>query len=117
MKVDGRLDKLIERNRQTPKIQLKKVCRNCGALKFPLRKGLCHACNEYARRNGVSRPVQVTRGGWTRRVCEECQRWFVREAHHAKYCSDCKRKVYLRNHASRERQRRLKVNVTVESMG
>ena len=107
MKVDGRLNKLIERNRQIPKLQLKKICMNCGALAFPLRKGLCHSCNEYNRRNGTNRPIREALDGSIQQICQECQQWFVRMSHHAKYCSNCKRTVYLRKHASYERQGRL----------
>jgi NMD protein affecting ribosome stability and mRNA decay len=36
-------------------------CKQCGKPSKPLRRGLCHACNEYFRRNGTHRPyVDVT---------------------------------------------------------
>lgn len=41
----------------TPRmLYTKKPCTNCEHLYYPLRKGLCHACNEYKRRNGTNRP-------------------------------------------------------------
>ena len=53
MKIDGRLDALrtLEHPSQPPK-----PCNNCQRLLKPLRRGRCHACNEYWRRHGVERP-------------------------------------------------------------
>ncbi len=53
MKVDGRLEKLAS---ITPPIQEPKECSVCNELAKPLRKGVCHRCNEYFRRNGRQRP-------------------------------------------------------------
>ncbi len=33
------------------------ACSNCSRLAKPLRRGRCHACNEYFRRKGFERPV------------------------------------------------------------
>ncbi len=33
-----------------------KMCTNCRRFKKPMRRGLCHACNEYLRRTGANRP-------------------------------------------------------------
>jgi len=61
MKVDGRLDKLVERlpsiwetNRRPDR-----ACRLCGRVSPPKRmwKDRCHRCHEYFRRNGVERPT------------------------------------------------------------
>lgn len=52
MKIDNRLANL--RRPQSTKPPQK--CDNCGNLSKPLRKGLCHTCNEYYRRNGKHRP-------------------------------------------------------------
>jgi very-short-patch-repair endonuclease len=32
-------------------------CRHCGRPYYPLRKGLCAACSQYKRINGISRPL------------------------------------------------------------
>jgi len=53
MKIDGRMDKF--RKLKTI-VKPPKNCTNCGKLAKPLRKGLCHCCNEYYRRNGINRP-------------------------------------------------------------
>ncbi len=36
-----------------------KVCTNCRKKSKPMRKGRCHACNEYLRRNGKERPCEL----------------------------------------------------------
>ena len=58
MSVDGRLANfLLPENRLQP--QEAKPCGNCGRPSKPLRKGLCHACNEYQRRQGAPRPYVI----------------------------------------------------------
>lgn len=56
MEIDGRLARLVEvgtsREPAPPK-----PCSNCARLYKPLRRGRCHACNEYLRRRGIERPV------------------------------------------------------------
>jgi hypothetical protein len=47
MVIDGRLDKLKTAG---PTPQPPKPCDECGKLAKPLRRGLCHACNERKRR-------------------------------------------------------------------
>jgi len=54
MTVDGRLDKLQKSCGPTLP---PKECSNCHQLAKPLRKGLCHKCNEYFRRNGYHWPL------------------------------------------------------------
>ena len=56
MKGDGRLDIFISHSRSQLGPQPPKRCQNCGRLKKPMRRGRCHACNEYKRRNGRERP-------------------------------------------------------------
>jgi hypothetical protein len=59
MEEDGRLAAFLSHradNSAPPK-----PCANCQRPSKPLRKGLCGACNEYQRRNGVPRPY-VTDG-------------------------------------------------------
>lgn len=58
MEVDGRLDALRE---MVPPVQPPKPCANCGVPSKPLRKGRCHACNEYLRRHGVERTPENSR--------------------------------------------------------
>lgn len=54
MTVDGRLEAFINAPDRSPRPP--KPCTNCGRPSKPLRKGRCHTCNEYLRRNGVERP-------------------------------------------------------------
>lgn len=43
---------------ETKRIPLQLICTNCGCEdRGKMRRGLCHACNEYERRNSVSRPT------------------------------------------------------------
>lgn len=57
MKIDGRLEKFVA---STPHLVLPiRNCENCGTPYKPLRKGLCHKCNEYQRRNGKPRSASV----------------------------------------------------------
>jgi hypothetical protein len=56
MVIDGRLAQLLA----TPRpISPPKPCTHCGVPSKPLRRGLCHACNEYQRRHGVPRPLRT----------------------------------------------------------
>lgn len=57
MKTDGRLEKVAEMAKAMSQKNIKapSPCVVCGRLAKPLRKGRCHACNEYFRRNGVDR--------------------------------------------------------------
>lgn len=48
---DGRMDIIHIKKKQPPK-----KCKICGRLKKPMRKGRCHACNEYLVRHGIERP-------------------------------------------------------------
>ena len=57
MEIDGRLEKLAH---NTPPIHPSKKCKVCDELAKPLRKGVCHKCNEYSRRNGKPRPKLVS---------------------------------------------------------
>lgn len=57
MDIDGRLKNLPARYART--VKLPQPCVNCKQLSKPLRKGLCHTCNEYFRRNGHHRPELV----------------------------------------------------------
>ena len=58
MEIDNRLAKLHQnrQNRQNRQTKPPVNCHNCGKPSKPLRKGLCHSCNEYYRRNGKNRP-------------------------------------------------------------
>lgn len=52
MTIDERLNNIRVKRELKPPVE----CNNCGKLSKPLRKGLCHSCNEYFRRNGRHRP-------------------------------------------------------------
>ncbi len=72
MEVDGRLEQISYRlaHRSDGKqLQVPKPCSNCGQPYFPLRKGLCHACNEYYRRHGVHRTLVISVNGHMRQPC------------------------------------------------
>lgn len=51
MEVDGRLEQFRQHKRP---VQPPKPCTECGRLAKPLRRGLCHACNERKRRAGFA---------------------------------------------------------------
>lgn len=66
MREDGRLERVIQRQSQlcgelNPNWSPPKICSNCHTLSKPIKKGLCHACNEYQRRHGVPRPDTLYR--------------------------------------------------------
>jgi hypothetical protein len=58
---DGRLADLVLAASKVNKRRriIPSPCVNCGALAKPLRKGLCHACNEFLRRTGKMRPYKT----------------------------------------------------------
>lgn len=51
MQSDGRLERLKSIASSYKRRRSDQPCNNCGAKAFPLRKGRCHRCNEYLRRN------------------------------------------------------------------
>lgn len=53
MKIDGRLERLIEIARAERPIVPGKPCSECGKIAKPLSRGLCHACYERARRRAI----------------------------------------------------------------
>ena len=54
---DGRLPRLIKMARSKRGMANPPIpCSNCGVPSKPLRKSLCHSCNEYLRHHGKSRP-------------------------------------------------------------
>lgn len=59
MTLDGSLAKLLEAGHRTRYIVPLKPCANCKTPAKPLRKGLCHNCNEYFRRNQKHRPIKL----------------------------------------------------------
>lgn len=58
MVMDGRLNFLVKCIKR--KESQRKKCDNCGEVVKVTRKGLCHKCNEYKRRNGDERPCFVS---------------------------------------------------------
>ncbi len=52
-KEDGRIERMRQGLR--PPQRNTAPCSDCGQPYFPLRRGLCHACNEYQRLNGKPR--------------------------------------------------------------
>ena len=57
MKADGRLSRFMAIPKRLPQEPL--PCSNCQKPSKPLRKKLCHACNEYKRRHGMDRPPSL----------------------------------------------------------
>ena len=55
---DGRLERLKKQAEINHANNVKSAtpCVNCKKPSKPLRRGLCHACNEYLRRHGKQRP-------------------------------------------------------------
>ncbi len=97
MEVDGRLGVFMS-HKAKPKAKVIKSCIICGRFYFPLRKGRCHACNEYWRRNGKERPL----------ICVDCGRKLPAEDRHER-CRECKRKRQLKMQAAYQRRRRAKL--------
>ena len=56
MELDGRLARFISYSNSLKGPQPPKQCKNCKRWIKPIRKGRCHACNEYHRRRGKERP-------------------------------------------------------------
>ncbi len=48
-----------EQASENRRVKPAKPCSNCSIPSKPLRKGRCHACNEYLRRNGKERPCEL----------------------------------------------------------
>ena len=105
MIVDGRMDKLIERQKSKVPNKTKRECVICGVFAYPIRKGKCHACNEYFRRNSVERQVKHLDGKVFQR-CLECGEWFELVTKYKLYCSICSQTRLLQSHAKAERKRR-----------
>lgn len=66
MEIDGRAAKLAELARANAAKNIKppSPCENCGRPYKPLRRGRCHACNEFYRRHGRERtPEDGVRSG------------------------------------------------------
>jgi len=61
MKGDGRLDALVEIGQRKKPRSPKRPCVVCRGMKKPLRRGRCHACNEYWRRHGIERSEYLAR--------------------------------------------------------
>jgi hypothetical protein len=104
---DGRLSKLLI-NGKKYKLMVKKQCINCGIMIYPLRRGRCHACNEYYRRNGKDRLLLI-KDNQQLVQCQHCNNWFSARSVSCKYCNVCKRKLSLKYHAEYEKQRRFKL--------
>ena len=59
MEIDGRLAIFRSTSASLRGPQPPNVCENCKRPMKPLRRGRCHACNEYRRRQGRERPYKV----------------------------------------------------------
>lgn len=106
MKIDGRLELLIKNNKNRPSVKTLKPCVNCGMFYFPLRRGRCHVCNEYFRRNGVDRQKVVLADGSILQRCPSCDQWFELNTRHKKYCVTCAKEILRKRHVDTERRRR-----------
>jgi hypothetical protein len=56
MQVDGRMLAFESHSASKRGHQPPNQCVNCNRYMKPLRRGRCHACNEYLRRRGAERP-------------------------------------------------------------
>ena len=88
MLIDGRLRAFRERAMAPRTIKPPQPCIVCGELRKPLRRGRCHACNEYYRRHGIDvrpkdrikthckagHPFDQANTYWygTHRICRTC---------------------------------------------
>lgn len=55
MTIDGRLARQMQWAKRTRSLLPPQPCIVCGVPSKPLRRGRCHACNEYWRRHGLER--------------------------------------------------------------
>ena len=97
MKQDGRIDalsKIAKASRELRKVK-PQPCSNCKQLSKPLRRGLCHACNEYQRRTGKPRPYttisyQKTVEQKNSQPCLRCRRPANIKGYPTRgYCASC----------------------------
>lgn len=94
MYVDGRSDALHSLPRE---VLLPKTCSNCGKTEKDLRRGRCHACNEYFRRNNLERPyhsgytIEQARIEKKSGLCKRCEKPKNRLAGNpvGDYCRSC----------------------------
>lgn len=56
MQADGRMAEFESHSVSKRGPQPPNQCANCKRFVKPLRRGRCHACNEYLRRRGIERP-------------------------------------------------------------
>jgi hypothetical protein len=85
--------------RQARRYSPDEPCKNCGSVSHPLRKGLCHRCNEFLRRNGydwtAERAKPHPRVG--DRPCKICGRTVKRGGGYSKgRCPTCR--LYITAH-------------------
>jgi hypothetical protein len=108
MSEDGRLAQLLI-NGVRPKLMTPKMCINCGVMAYPLRKGRCHACNEYYRRNEIDRNIRFDHKGEQKQLCPNCNMWFTKTTHHKIYCDTCTLYLHRLEHKLYERERRKRI--------
>jgi group I intron endonuclease len=83
-------------------LKTKQRCLVCGKEAQPIRKGRCHACNEYHRRHKKERPYKENafleaREKLTTQTCPGCNRPVTIAGHAAKgICKSCYRRKYTR---------------------
>jgi hypothetical protein len=118
MEADGRLAEFLRLNDKRPALKTAKRCIICGIYEYPLRKGRCHACNEYLRRTGSERPI-VTVNGQDTFICSTCGAQVYGQLSKSPRCKTCARKAYLIYHANYEKEwrRRIKEGHTKIHLG
>jgi hypothetical protein len=84
-------------------------CKICRGLYFPMRKGRCHKCNEYYRRNGVER----TEKNLKRTECKNGHKYTKASVYvtgsGSKQCRICHRLREYRRRTEPEENRRSKI--------
>ena len=93
MKVDGRLPQFNTNGSLARQRRRRRYCVNCGAPKPPFRHGMCHACNEYLRRNGLNRQTNYLNDGLYSQKCWRCSRMFPGNNLLKRYCPECAKEV------------------------
>lgn len=107
MEIDGRLEILKQNGIISGKLQKVglRPCVNCRIPAYPLRKGRCHACNEYYRRNNKERVV-LQSGDTITKLCPICGEYFILDNIRTTYCKPCYKERKRERHMLYERERR-----------
>jgi hypothetical protein len=104
MEVDGRLSRFKELPKK-PRLETPRECKVCRKKVYPIRKGRCHSCNEYYRRNGIDK-VQELIENRIISPCNECGNLFESSDCRRRFCEFCWPIILGNRHAYYELKRR-----------